>query len=261
MGILNVTPDSFFDGGRHADVAAAVAHGLAMHAAGAAIIDVGGESTRPGAVEVSVAEELARVIPVIERLGKHAELLISVDTSRPEVIAAAAAAGAHMLNDVRALQCPGASAAAAVSGMAVCLMHMQGEPGSMQAAPHYLEPVTEIREYLRGRVAAAAAAGIAPDRLCIDPGLGFGKSLVHNLELLRRLPELNVLGLPILVGASRKAMLGRLTGREPGERLAGSVALATIAVMQGANIIRAHDVAETFDAVRVADAMRPVATN
>jgi dihydropteroate synthase len=255
MGILNVTPDSFSDGGQHFSVDAAVRHGLAMHAAGAAIIDVGGESTRPGAAAVSVDEELRRVIPIIEQLLRQPGLLISIDTSRAAVISAAARAGAHMINDVRALQLPGACEAAAASDMAVCLMHMQGEPASMQAAPQYAAVIAEVRQFLQQRVAAVTAAGVAVTKICIDPGIGFGKSLAHNLELLRGLAGLNVLGLPVLVGASRKSLLGKLTGRAVGDRLAGSVALATVAVMHGARIIRAHDVAATVDAVRIASAV------
>ncbi len=262
MGILNVTPDSFSDGGRHFSIAAAVEHGLAMHAEGATIVDVGGESTRPGATAVSVDEELRRVIPVIEQLVKQPGLLVSIDTSRAAVIRAAARAGAHMINDVRALQLPGACEAAADSEMAVCLMHMQGEPASMQAAPYYADIVAEVRQFLQQRVAIITAAGIATARICIDPGIGFGKSVAHNLELLHGLTGLNVLGLPVLVGASRKSLLGKLTGRAVGERLAGSLALATIAVMNGARIIRAHDVAATVDAVRVASAvLGGIATN
>jgi dihydropteroate synthase len=255
MGILNVTPDSFSDGGQYFSVDAAVAHGLAMYAAGATIIDVGGESTRPRAAVVGVDEELRRVIPVIEQLVRRPGLLVSIDTSRPAVISAAAQAGAHMVNDVRALQWPGACEAAAASDMAVCLMHMQGEPASMQAAPQYTDVVAEVRQFLQQRVAAISASGVAVARICIDPGIGFGKSLAHNLALLRGLAGLNVMGLPVLVGASRKALLGKLTGRVVADRLAGSVALATVAVMHGARIIRAHDVAATVDAVRVASAV------
>ena len=255
MGILNVTPDSFSDGGRHASVSAAVAHGLAMYAEGAAIIDVGGESTRPGAAALSVDDELRRVIPVIEQLVQMPGLLVSIDTSHAAVISAAAQVGAHMVNDVRALQLPGACEAAVASEMAVCLMHMQGAPASMQAAPQYTNVVTEVRQFLQERVAAVTAAGVAAARICIDPGIGFGKSIAHNLALLRGLSGLSVLGLPLLVGASRKSLLGSLTGRAVGERLAGSVALATIAVVNGARIIRAHDVAATVDAMRVAAAV------
>jgi dihydropteroate synthase len=261
MGILNVTPDSFSDGGRHPGVEAAVAHALAMHAEGAAIIDVGGESTRPGAAAISVEAEMQRVVPVIGQLAAVPGLLISVDTSRAEVITAAARAGAHMVNDVRALQLPGACAAAVASGLAICLVHMRGEPQSMQRSPRYDDVVAEVIAFLRQRVTAATAAGAPAEQICIDPGIGFGKSLVHNLELLGRLAELDVLGLPVLIGASRKSLLQKLTERPVNERLPGSIALATIAVMNGARIIRAHDVAATVDAVRVAAAVQDAAVN
>ena len=261
MGILNVTPDSFADGGRHATLGAVLAHARQMLAEGAAIIDIGGESTRPGATAVSVDQELARVVPVIEALSAEPGILISVDTSRAEVIRAAATAGAHIVNDVRALQLPGAAEAAVRAGMGICLMHMQGEPRSMQAAPAYLDVVAEVAAFLRQRAEALVSVGAPRDSLCVDPGIGFGKSLAHNLELLRRLPELAVMGLPLLVGASRKSLLQKLTGRAVSERLAGSLALATAAVLHGARIIRAHDVAATVDAVRVAAAVRAAATH
>ena len=256
MGVLNVTPDSFSDGGRHADAGAAVARGLELVAEGAAIIDVGGESTRPGAAPVSVDEELRRVIPVIRSLAGQARALLSVDTSQPEVMRQAVDAGARLINDVRALRLPGALQAAAGSGAGVCLMHMQGDPRSMQRRPEYVDVVNEVKAMLAARVQACIAAGIAPERLCLDPGIGFGKLLSHNLELLRRLPELGTEGRPLLIGVSRKSLLRELTGRAVGERLAGSVALAAIAVLRGAHIVRAHDVAATYDALRVAAALR-----
>jgi dihydropteroate synthase len=255
MGVLNVTPDSFSDGGRYADARAAVTHGLRMVEEGAAIVDVGGESTRPGASPVDIAEELARVIPVIEALARH-RVSISVDTSKPEVMRAAVAAGASMINDVRALRAPGALEAAAGSGAAVCLMHMQGEPRDMQADPRYADVVGEVRAFLAARVETCIGAGIAAERLCIDPGIGFGKRPEHNLELLRRLGELTRDELPVLVGVSRKSIVGALTGRASGDRLAGSVALAALAAARGALILRAHDVAATVDAVRVGVALR-----
>ncbi|HSY04569.1 MAG TPA: dihydropteroate synthase [Steroidobacteraceae bacterium] len=256
MGVLNVTPDSFSDGGRFATVEAAVAHGMAMAAEGAALIDVGGESTRPGSVPVSAQEELRRVIPVIERLAAATAAIISIDTSKPEVMQAAAAAGAGFINDVRALRAPGALQAAAASGCAVCLMHMQGEPRTMQLDPQYTDVLREVREFLAARAAACRAAGIGDTRLTIDPGFGFGKTREHNLTLLRRLGELVRDGMPVLVGLSRKSMLGTLTQRQPGERTAGSVALAVIAALGGARIVRAHDVAPTVDALRVTAAVQ-----
>ncbi len=259
MGVLNVTPDSFSDGGRHADAGAAIARGLEIEAEGAAIIDIGGESTRPGAAPVPPAEELRRVIPVIRGLASRTRALISVDTSQPEVMRQAVDAGARLINDVRALQVPGALAAAAASGAGVCLMHMQGDPRTMQQQPEYRDVVNEVKAMLAARVQACTAAGIDRERLCLDPGIGFGKRLEHNLELLRRLPELGAAGLPLLVGLSRKSLLRELTGRGVDERLAGSVALAAIAVLGGAHIVRAHDVAATYDAVRVAAAVRGAA--
>jgi dihydropteroate synthase len=255
MGVLNVTPDSFSDGKRWLDPAAAVARALEMAAEGAACIDVGGESTRPGATPVDEAEQLRRVLPVIRGIAAASAVLISIDTSHPGVMYAAVEAGACLVNDVRGLQRPGALAAVAASGAAACLMHMQGEPGTMQHSPRYGDVVTEVRAWLGGRLEACEAAGIAAERLCVDPGFGFGKTLAHNLELLRRLPEFATLGRPVLAGLSRKSMLQPLTGRGPQERLAGSTALAALAVLHGARIIRAHDVAATCDAVRVAAAV------
>jgi dihydropteroate synthase len=255
MGVLNVTPDSFSDGGQFASHTAAVEHGLRMAGEGAALIDVGGESTRPGAEPVTVQEELRRILPVIEHLRRATAAIISVDTSKGEVMRAAAAAGAGFINDVRALREPGALEAAAASGCGLCLMHMQGEPRSMQAQPHYRDVVAEVRAFLGERVAACRAAGIDPSRLTVDPGFGFGKTLEHNLTLLRHLPELVAGGPPVLVGLSRKSTVGKLTGREADERVYGSVALAVIAALKGARIIRAHDVAATVDALKVTAAV------
>jgi dihydropteroate synthase len=255
MGVLNVTPDSFSDGGRFLSPEAAAEQGVRMAAEGAALIDVGGESTRPGAEPVSEAEELQRVIPVIERLRAATDAVISIDTSKPAVIRAAAAAGAGLVNDVRALREPGAIEAAAASGCAVCLMHMQGEPRTMQHAPRYEDVVGEVRAFLATRAAACREAGIGAARLVVDPGFGFGKNTGHNLTLLSRLAELAADGLPVLVGLSRKSMLGTLTGRQPGERVAGSVALAVIAALNGARVVRAHDVAPTVDALKVVGAV------
>lgn len=254
MGVLNVTPDSFSDGGRFLPVEAAVEHGLRLAEEGAAIIDIGGESTRPGAAPVSVEEELQRVVPVVERLRKATEAVISVDTSKPDVIREAVAAGAGLINDVRALAEPGALEAAAASGCAVCLMHMQGDPRTMQRAPSYVDVVKEVKAFLDGRVQQCRAAGVSSDRIVIDPGFGFGKTLEHNLELLRRLRELHD-ELPVLVGLSRKSMVGTLTGRGAGERVHGSIALAVIAATNGARIVRAHDVAATVDALKMVAAV------
>ena len=256
MGVLNVTPDSFSDGGRFVSVEAAVAHGARMAAEGAAFIDVGGESTRPGAAAVDVEAEARRVLPVIERLRTLTSAVISVDTSKPELMRAAAAAGAGLINDVRALRETGALDAALQSGCAVCLMHMQGEPRTMQQAPRYDDVVNEIRAFLAARTRACRDAGLTAERIVVDPGFGFGKALEHNLELLRRLPELVADGPPVLVGLSRKSMLGTLTHRQADERLAGSVALAVIAAQAGARIIRAHDVAATVDALKVVAALQ-----
>ena len=256
MGVLNVTPDSFSDGGRFFSVGAAVEHGLRLAEEGAALIDVGGESTRPGADPVDTQEELRRVIPVIERLRAASTAITSVDTSKAEVMRAASAAGAGMINDVRALRERGALEAAAATGCAVCLMHMQGEPRTMQRAPSYRDVVGEVRAFLAGRVADSIAGGLEPERLIVDPGFGFGKTLEHNLTLLRHLGELAADGRPGLVGLSQKSMLGTLTGRAAGERLYGSVALAVIAVLNGARIIRAHEVAATVEALKTAAAVQ-----
>jgi dihydropteroate synthase len=256
MGVLNVTPDSFSDGGRFFDTEAAVRHGLILAEQGAAFIDVGGESTRPGAAPVGIEEELRRVIPVIERLRGASAALISIDTSKPEVMRAAAAAGAALINDVRALREPGALAAARDSGCGVCLMHMQGEPRTMQLEPVYADVVSEVRAFLEERVAACRAAGIEAQRLAVDPGFGFGKTLEHNLTLLRHLGELSAAGRPLTVGLSRKSMVGKLTGHPEGERVLGSVVLAVIAALAGASIVRAHDVAATVEALKVVTAVR-----
>jgi dihydropteroate synthase len=255
MGVVNVTPDSFSDGGRFQTLEAAVQHGVRLAEEGAAVIDVGGESTRPGAAPVALEEELRRVVPVIERLRAATRAVISVDTSKPEVMRAALAAGAAMVNDVYALRAAGALDAVAASGCALCLMHMQGEPRTMQVSPHYEDVVGEVRAFLAGRVAACRAAGIGPQSIVIDPGFGFGKTLEHNLTLLRHLREIAVQELPVLVGLSRKSMVGTLTGRPPGERAQGSVALAVIAALAGARIVRAHDVAATVEALGVVAAV------
>ncbi|HEX4970324.1 MAG TPA: dihydropteroate synthase [Steroidobacteraceae bacterium] len=260
MGVLNVTPDSFSDGGRYAHVDAAVAHALRMIAEGAALIDIGGESTRPGAQAVDADEEIRRVVPVIEALAARAKVLISVDTSKPAVMIAAVRAGATLINDVRALREPGALEAAAASGAAVCLMHMQGEPRTMQVDPRYGDVVAEVRDFLHARAERCMAAGIARDRLVLDPGIGFGKRLEHNLALLAALPALVALGWPVLVGVSRKSMFDALLGRAVDERVAGGVAMATAAVLSGASIVRTHDVAPTVDAVKVATALKAAGT-
>jgi dihydropteroate synthase len=256
MGVLNVTPDSFSDGGRFADVTAAVAHALRMVEEGAALLDVGGESTRPGAHAVSAEEEIYRVVPVIEALVAHTKVPISVDTSKPAVMTAAVRAGATLINDVRALREPGALEAAADTGAAICLMHMQGEPRTMQVDPRYDDVVAEVRSFLHERAEACRAAGIARDRLAIDPGIGFGKRLEHNLALLADLPALVGLGWPVLIGVSRKSMFAALLGRAVDERVAGGVAMTTAAVLNGASILRTHDVAPTVDAVKVAVALK-----
>ncbi len=256
MGILNITPDSFSDGGLFLGRDRAVAHALEMAADGADIIDVGGESTRPGAPAVSVEQELARVIPVIEAVRAATELPISIDTSKPEVMRAAVAAGAGLINDVRALREPGALAAAAELRVPVCLMHMQGEPRTMQANPVYGDVVVEVRDFLAGRIAACEAAGIPRARLIVDPGFGFGKTVAHNLALLRGLAELAGLGCPVLAGLSRKSLIGAVLGLPVDERLHASVALALIAVQNGASIVRVHDVRATRDAVRMWEAVQ-----
>ncbi|BET42225.1 MULTISPECIES: dihydropteroate synthase [Atlantibacter] len=254
MGILNVTPDSFSDGGKHNQLIDAVKHANAMINAGATIVDVGGESTRPGASEVSVDEELSRVIPVVEAVAQRFEVWVSVDTSKPEVIRESARAGAHIINDIRSLSEPGALEAAAQTGLPVCLMHMQGEPRTMQNAPHYDDVFESVNRYFVEQIARCEAAGIAKENLLLDPGFGFGKNLHHNYQLLARLSEFHHFELPLLVGMSRKSMVGQLLNVGPTERLSGSLACAVIAAMQGANIIRVHDVKETVEAMRVVEA-------
>lgn len=258
MGILNVTPDSFSDGGCFVARDRALAHARAMVEEGAAIIDVGGESTRPGAEAVPVQQELDRVVPVIEALRAELPAAVSVDTSKPEVMRAAVAAGAGLINDVRALREPGALAVAADAGVPVCLMHMQGEPRSMQQRPQYTDVVAEVRDFLLERAAACEAAGIPPDRILLDPGFGFGKTVEHNLRLLKHLPVLADTGYAVLAGLSRKSLIGAVLGLPVERRLAPSVALAVLAVWQGARIVRAHDVAATVQAVRMCAAVRGV---
>lgn len=257
MGILNVTPDSFSDGGKYADPSRAIAHALAMVEAGAGIIDVGGESTRPGAEAVDEAEEIRRVVPVVDALCRHVPSIpISVDTSKAAVIRAAVQAGAAMINDVRALQNTGVLQAAAATDAAVCLMHMQGEPRTMQSEPRYENVVTEVRDFLASRIAACEAAGISRDRIVADPGIGFGKRLEHNLKLLAALPELATLRVPLLVGVSRKSMFATLLGRPVEERMAGGLAVAVASMLAGVRLLRVHDVAETVDAVKVVTALK-----
>ena len=256
MGVINVTPDSFSDGGRYVSPQRALDQAAAMVRDGVSIVDVGGESTRPGATAVSVDEELERIVPVVSGIAQRFEVPISIDTSKPRVMREAVAAGAGLVNDVRALREAGALEEAAVLGVPVCLMHMQGEPRTMQADPRYGDVVGDIKDFLEERVAACLAAGICRDRLLLDPGFGFGKTLEHNLELLRRLSEFENLGLPLLVGMSRKAMIGAILDRPVDQRLHGSLALAVIAAWHGARIVRAHDVAATVDALRVCDAVK-----
>ncbi len=255
MGILNVTAESFSGDGR-LDHVAAIDHGRRMLDDGARIVDVGGESTRPGAVPVDEAEELRRVVPVIEALARDGAC-VSADTTKPAVMRAALAAGASMLNDVRALRAPGALDIAARGTAAVCLMHMQGSPSTMQTAPAYADVVTEIRAFLQRRASACIDAGIDRSRIVIDPGFGFGKTAAHNLDLLRHLDALTALGYPVLMGMSRKATLGLITGRHVGDRLAPSIAAAVAAAARGARILRVHDVRETVDALAVWNAIEP----
>jgi len=251
MGILNITPDSFSDGGDFLSFDLAMEQAQRMVEEGAAIIDVGGESTRPGAQSVTEAEELNRVIPVIEGIAKNLSIPISIDTSKPNVMKAAVAAGAGLINDVQALQMPGAIEAAAKLDVPVCLMHMQGEPRTMQQAPHYGDVVSEVKSFLAQRIDCCIAAGIARDRLLVDPGFGFGKSLDHNWTLLRNLQNITELDLPVLVGVSRKSMIGALLDEPADRRLFGGLAVAVLAVERGACIIRTHDVKPTVDALAV----------
>ena len=255
MGIVNVTPDSFSDGGQHLRHEAAIAHARQLIAEGADIVDIGGESTRPGARPVGVQEELDRVLPVIEGL-RGAPVPISVDTCKPEVMRAAIAAGASMVNDINALQDAVAMNAVAAGNVAVCLMHKQGDPQTMQLRPQYDDVVAEVGDFLRGRIAAAEATGIARERIVIDPGFGFGKTLAHNLDLLRHLDRLRELGVPVLAGLSRKSMLGAMTGQDVNHRVSASVAAALIAVQRGASIVRVHDVRETVDALKIWNAVK-----
>ncbi len=258
MGILNVTPDSFSDGGAYPDTAQAAARARQMVEEGAELIDVGGESTRPGAAAVDSETEISRVVPVIEAIRASCDAVISIDTSKPEVMQAAAAAGAAFINDVRALREPGALEVAASLGIPVCLMHMQGQPRTMQDAPDYDDVVTDVAAFLGERVESCSRAGIARERLVVDPGFGFGKTLRHNLLLLNNLHRLTEFGLPVLVGISRKSMIGAILDRAVDQRLYGSLAAATISLMKGASIIRTHDVAPTVDALRVVTALGAV---
>lgn len=256
MGILNATTDSFSDGGAHFangkfDSSSALRSAESMVAEGASIIDIGAESTRPGAIPVSSDEELARLIPLIEALKKNIDVYVSVDTSSTEVIREAAAVGADLINDVRALQKPGAVKAVADTGLPVCLMHMQGEPREMQVSPHYDDVSEEVYEFLKGRAEVCIDAGIAPEKIIVDPGFGFGKSVEHNISLLQNISHFKELRYPILVGLSRKSMIGKLLNREVEERLPGSLALAILAVQGGARIIRVHDVAATRDVLHI----------
>jgi dihydropteroate synthase len=250
MGVVNVTPDSFYDGGRHAEPAVAIAHARRLAAEGADLLDVGGESSRPGAAPVAAEAELARILPVLDGIA-DLDLPVSVDTTKPEVMRAALAHGAAMINDITALAAPGALEAVAASDAGVCLMHMQGSPRTMQADPVYADVTAEVRDFLAARAAACVKGGVARDRIVVDPGFGFGKTVGHNLALLARLGEIATLGFPVLAGWSRKSSLGRITGRPAEERLAGSVAAALIAVQRGARIVRVHDVAATRDALAV----------
>jgi len=254
MGILNVTPDSFSDGGRFRDLDASLRHAESMQAAGAEIIDVGGESTRPGSESVTIAQELDRVVPVIEALNRDLDVVISIDTSKPAVMRAAIDAGAGMINDVNALRSEGAIPIAAAAGVPVCLMHMLGEPRTMQNSPVYGDVVEEVRDYLESRAAACIAGGVDKRQIVIDPGFGFGKHVGHNLELLRRLKELGT-EYPVMAGLSRKSMIGKLLGLPMDRRVHASVALAMIALANGARLLRVHDVGPTVDAVRMYEAV------
>ena len=257
MGILDITPDSFSDGGVFMEPQKAIDHAAAMVEHGADIIDIGGESTRPGAEEVGLQQELERVLPVLESLAKHLEVPISIDTSKPEVMTAARNAGAGLINDVYALRAKGALAAAAATGLPVCLMHMKGEPRTMQQQPQYEDVVHEVTGFLQQRVHAAESAGITRDKIVVDPGFGFGKTLGHNLDLLRGLSTLKSFGLPVLAGLSRKSMIGMALGLPVEQRLNASIALALIAVGQGVAIVRVHDVRETVEAIRMYESVYP----
>jgi dihydropteroate synthase len=255
MGILNVTPDSFSDGNRYTRLDAALERALRMAGEGATLIDVGGESTRPGAAAVEAAIEIARVVPVIEGICAASDVAVSIDTSKPQVMAAAVAAGACVVNDVFALRSPGARAWAAAAGVGVCLMHMQGEPRTMQDSPHYDDVVAEVITFLARERDACIEAGIAREAIVLDPGVGFGKGLAHNLMLLKNLSRLAALGAPLLVGVSRKSFIGKILGRPVDERLYGGLGLAALAVTEGARIIRTHDVAATRDAIGMVSAV------
>jgi len=256
MGVLNLTPDSFSDGGRYMNADTALVQTRAMIAEGAAIIDIGGESSRPGAASVSIDEELSRTIPIIERIKRELDCIVSIDTCKPAVMNAACAAGAELINDIHALCAEGALDIARKHAAAVCLMHRQGEPRTMQINPQYGEVVSEVQTFLAERIAACEAAGIGRDRLLIDPGFGFGKTMPHNLQMLAHLDRFLVFGVPLLVGLSRKSLFGQLLGLPVGERLAPSVAAAALAVRSGAHIVRAHDVAATVATVRLVSAVR-----
>ena len=252
MGVINVTPDSFSDGGKFLAPHEALRQAGKMVVAGAEILDIGGESTRPGADSVGEQEELDRVIPIIEAIGAEFDVAVSIDTSKPRVMRESVAAGAGMINDVRALQADGALAAAVELQQPVCLMHMQGQPRTMQAEPHYDDVVDEVIQFLVNRVTQCVDKGLGKDLLVVDPGFGFGKTPAHNVELLANLRQLQRIGCPVLIGVSRKSTLGAITGRDVDDLLPASIAAAVVAVMQGAQIVRAHDVAETVDALRVA---------
>lgn len=255
MGILNVTPDSFSDGGLFNHVETALRQAEKMHADGALIIDIGGESTRPGAKSVSESKELDRVIPIIEKIHQELDVITSIDTSKAVIMKEAANAGVGMINDVMALRADGALEAAQQTGLPVCLMHMKGEPRTMQSEPQYADVVCEVKDFLTQRIEQCLAQGIKKEQIIIDPGFGFGKTLAHNVTLFKQLGAFKELGFPVLVGASRKSMIGQITGKSIEERLAGSLALATLAAINGAAIIRVHDVAETVDAIKIANAL------
>ena len=255
MGIVNMTPDSFSDGGNYNNLDDAMRRVDSMIQAGASFIDVGGESTRPGAAEVSVEEELDRVIPLVEKIARYFDVWISVDTSKPQVITESAKAGAHLINDIRALTEPGAIEAAAKTQLPVCIMHMQGDPKTMQDAPHYQQDIyQEVDQFFTQHINRCINAGIERQKIILDPGFGFGKTLQHNYRLLAKLKNFHHFGLPLLVGMSRKSMIGQVLNVPPQERMIGSVSCAVIAAMQGAQIIRVHDVKETFDALRIVQA-------
>lgn len=256
MGILNATPDSFSDGGQYNTLDASLSRAEAMLEAGASILDVGGESTRPGAQSVTPQQELDRVAPLVEALVTRFDCIVSVDTSAPQVMVETAALGAGLLNDVRSLQREGALQAAAQTGLPVCLMHMRGEPQTMQNAPHYADVAVEVAQFLQHRIDACVAAGIGRKQILLDPGFGFAKNLKHNFELFQRMPELHTLGLPLLVGVSRKSMIGQVLDKPVDERLYGSLALAVMALERGAKIIRVHDVVQTMDALKLFQAVQ-----